>query len=49
MLRVLGYGNWKELFEALKAEFGSGIEKEFDLGEVVQYYKNERSRRTGIN
>ena len=47
--RQMGFINWKELIEPLAKDIGLDVNKEHDLIAIAQYYKNERSSRSGIN
>lgn len=47
--RDSGFVDWKSLLKPLADEMGLNIEKENDLTEVAQFYRNERATRHTIN
>lgn len=44
-----GYINWKELMRDIAEELGLDVDKESDLIEIAQFYRNSKSGRGGIN
>lgn len=44
-----GFVNWKELLRTIALSINLDVDRETDLVEVAQYYKNETGTRTGIN
>jgi hypothetical protein len=44
-----GFVNWKELMREIASEIGLDVDKETDLIEVAQYYKNENGGRGKIH
>lgn len=44
-----GYVNWKELMRDIAEELGLDVDKETDLIEIAQFYRNSKSGRGSIN
>ncbi len=47
--RSSGYVDWKELLNQIAQDIGLDVEKEHDLVQVAQFYKNEKRGRSNIN
>ena len=47
--RSAGFVDWKDLLRSIASQIGLDVDRETDLIEVAQYYKNENGSRGNIN